>query len=114
VAADCLALPSDHDETWGLVVNEAMASGLPCVVSDACGCNEDLIRTVDPRCSFRCGDTNGLANALVHASRDELDLAAWSNRVNEHHYRRTIDTIVQLAQANSSVGAPVVPTAASV
>jgi glycosyltransferase involved in cell wall biosynthesis len=24
-AADCLVLPSDYSETWGLVVNEAMA-----------------------------------------------------------------------------------------
>lgn len=42
VAADCLVLPSDHRETWGLVVNEALASGLSCLVSDACGCAEDL------------------------------------------------------------------------
>jgi glycosyltransferase involved in cell wall biosynthesis len=41
-AADCLVLPSDHRETWGLVVNEALASGLPCLISDACGCAEDL------------------------------------------------------------------------
>src|SRR5256885_5684955 len=43
VAADCLVLPSDHMETWGLVVNEAMASGLQCLTSDACGCGEDLV-----------------------------------------------------------------------
>ena len=42
VAADCLVLPSDYDETWGLVVNEAMASGLPCIISDRCGCAPDL------------------------------------------------------------------------
>ena len=42
VAADCLVLPSDYRETWGLVVNEALASGLPCLVSQACGCAEEL------------------------------------------------------------------------
>src|SRR6185503_14910614 len=41
VAADCMVLPSDAGETWGLVINEAMASGLPCVVSKMCGCGED-------------------------------------------------------------------------
>jgi glycosyltransferase involved in cell wall biosynthesis len=30
-------------DTWGLVVNEAMAAGLPCLVSSACGCAVDLI-----------------------------------------------------------------------
>ena len=41
-AADCLALPSDARETWGLVVNEALAAGLPGVVSDQAGCAPDL------------------------------------------------------------------------
>jgi glycosyltransferase involved in cell wall biosynthesis len=42
--ADCLTLPSDFPETWGLVVNEALSTGLPCVVSSAVGCAPDLIR----------------------------------------------------------------------
>lgn len=41
--ADALVLPSDGGETWGLVVNEAMACGLPCIVSDRVGCGPDLI-----------------------------------------------------------------------
>jgi glycosyltransferase involved in cell wall biosynthesis len=42
-AADLLVLPSVHSETWGLVVNEALHHGVPCVVSDAVGCAPDLI-----------------------------------------------------------------------
>jgi glycosyltransferase involved in cell wall biosynthesis len=42
-AVDALVLPSAFSETWGLVVNEAMAIGTPCVVSDAVGCAPDLI-----------------------------------------------------------------------
>jgi glycosyltransferase involved in cell wall biosynthesis len=41
-AADLLVLPS-ATETWGLVVNEAMACGTPCLVNTACGCTPDLI-----------------------------------------------------------------------
>ncbi len=40
--SDVLILPS-LSETWGLVVNEAMAAGLPVVVSNRCGCYPDLI-----------------------------------------------------------------------
>ena len=31
-------------EQWGLVVNEAMASGLPVLVSNRCGCAPDLVQ----------------------------------------------------------------------
>ena len=34
VVSDALVLPSDGGETWGLVVNEAMACARPCIVSD--------------------------------------------------------------------------------
>jgi glycosyltransferase involved in cell wall biosynthesis len=40
-AADLLVLPSES-ETWGLVANEALACGVPILVSDACGCSADL------------------------------------------------------------------------
>ena len=41
-SAGCFVLPSVR-EPWGLVVNEAMASGLPVIVSTRCGCAEDLV-----------------------------------------------------------------------
>jgi glycosyltransferase involved in cell wall biosynthesis len=41
-ASDALVLPSTF-ETWGLVVNEAMHFGLPCIVSDRVGCHRDLV-----------------------------------------------------------------------
>jgi glycosyltransferase involved in cell wall biosynthesis len=62
-AADCLALPSES-ETWGLAVNEAMATGLPAVVSHHVGCAPDLIV---PRVTgevFPAGDAAALAAAL--------------------------------------------------
>jgi glycosyltransferase involved in cell wall biosynthesis len=41
-AADIFLMPSSHDQ-WGLVLNEAMASGAVPVVSDAVGAHADLI-----------------------------------------------------------------------
>jgi 1,2-diacylglycerol 3-alpha-glucosyltransferase len=41
--AGCFILPSTR-EPWGLVVNEAMASSLPVLVSDRCGCGIDLVK----------------------------------------------------------------------
>ncbi len=41
-SASAFILPSTTDQ-WGLVVNEAIASGLPCLVSRSCGCAVDLI-----------------------------------------------------------------------
>jgi len=40
--ADCFVLPS-QSESWGLVVNEAMAAGLPVIVTDQVGCIDDLV-----------------------------------------------------------------------
>lgn len=43
LAADAFILPSTNQETWGLVVNEAMLFGLPVIVSDQVGCGPDLV-----------------------------------------------------------------------
>jgi len=40
---DIFILPSQRNETWGLAANEAMACGLPILVSDKCGCAVDLV-----------------------------------------------------------------------
>lgn len=42
-AGDCLILPSIN-EPWGLVVNEAMFTGMPVIVSEICGCSFDLCK----------------------------------------------------------------------
>jgi len=71
-AADCLALPSDSGDSWGLVVNEAQATGLPCVVSDRVGCAPDLVTPGVTGEIFPFGDVAALASALerVRASLD--------------------------------------------
>ena len=48
--ADAFVLPSLREE-WGLVVNEAMASSLPVIVSEKAGCAEDLLEPGKPELS---------------------------------------------------------------
>jgi glycosyltransferase involved in cell wall biosynthesis len=72
VVADCLVLPSNSSETWGLVVNEALACGTPVLVSDQCGCAEDLARPLDPRAVYECGDVPALAERMRERVRDHV------------------------------------------
>src|SRR5437764_1200749 len=41
--AECLVMPT-HTDPWGLVINEAMASGLPVICTNVAGCAADLVR----------------------------------------------------------------------
>jgi glycosyltransferase involved in cell wall biosynthesis len=72
--ARAFILPSIF-EPWGLVVNEAMASGLPVLVSSHCGCAAELVRegrngfTFDPR------DVGALAQLMVKTSAPNFPLA---------------------------------------
>ena len=70
VAADLLVLPSDAGETWGLVVNEAMACGLPAIVSDLVGCASDLIENEVTGWVFESGNWEQLTDLFCRlASR---------------------------------------------
>ncbi|HEX5086009.1 MAG TPA: glycosyltransferase family 4 protein [Blastocatellia bacterium] len=74
-AADLLILPSREGETWGLVVNEALHHGLPCVVSEAVGCAPDIVENDVTGRVFETGSYQSLASALIQAlklvGRDE-------------------------------------------
>ena len=59
--AEALVFPT-HTDPWGLVVNEAMACGLPVICSDAAGCAEDLVQ--------------GCENGLIVPARDIAQLSA--------------------------------------
>ena len=63
-AADCLVLPSDGRETWGLVANEALACGRPIIVSSACGCAPDLAGDGNVGRTFPVGNPEALADAI--------------------------------------------------
>jgi glycosyltransferase involved in cell wall biosynthesis len=65
--ADCLVFPT-HSDPWGLVVNEAMACGLPVICGQTAGCAADLVkmngRLVDSR------NVDELAHAMQEIAAD--------------------------------------------
>src|SRR5206468_4280118 len=65
-SADILVLPS-HSETWGLVVNEALHHGLPCIVSDGVGCAPDLLDRGVTGEIHETGSAQSLAMAIQRA-----------------------------------------------
>lgn len=69
--SDVFALMSSHDETWGMVVNEAMNFGLPIVASDRVGAAFDLVRSGDNGFVVPWDDVNELASALGHLVESE-------------------------------------------
>jgi glycosyltransferase involved in cell wall biosynthesis len=62
-AADLLVHPS-HSETWGLVINEALSHGLPCVVSSNVGCANDLISPGLSGAVFEAGSAQSLVSEI--------------------------------------------------
>ena len=65
--AGCFVLPSTR-EPWGLVVNEAMACGLPVLVSTQCGCAEDLVREGKNGFTFDPTSISELTRGLTHVA----------------------------------------------
>jgi glycosyltransferase involved in cell wall biosynthesis len=96
VAADCMVLPSDHGETWGLVVNEAMASGLPCIVSDACGCAEDLISPLDPSLRTSLGDVEAIGSAVMRLMENTVPPSALREHVASFDLLKSIEVVRSL------------------
>ncbi len=67
--ADVFVLPSS--EPWGLVVNEAMCSGLAVVVSNAAGSARDLVLDGVNGFVYPSGDIEALAGSLRKILRDQ-------------------------------------------
>ena len=112
-AADVFVLPSIRDQ-WGLVVNEALAVGLPVVVSDAVGCREDLIEEGETGLSFPAGDAHALFERLVRLAndstlREELGTSG-SRRIDSWSLSRYAEVVVDSLSAVCSYVREVPPT----
>ena len=67
--SDVAVVPSRR-EPWGLVVNEAMAVGLPVIASDSVGCVDDLVLDQHTGIVFPSGELSQLINAMASVAID--------------------------------------------
>ncbi len=104
-AADVLVLPSDAGETWGLVVNEAMASGLPVLVSRAAGCSVDLVVEGRTGHAFDCGDVDTLARRIAALAADRSAALAMGEAASAHIGRFSVDAAAAGVLAACGAGA---------
>lgn len=82
VAADVFVLLS-LTETWGVVVNEAMAAGLPVVLSDRVGAAADLLVSGENGELVPVGDVATTAAAIARIAEDDALRAHYGARSRE-------------------------------
>lgn len=90
-AADLLCLSSLFSETWGLVVNEALTVGIPCVVSDRVGCHFDLIQSGVTGETHRADDIKDLAEKLeitIKLSQKHETFNNCQNKIKQYSMRQ--------------------------
>ena len=92
-AADVVVLPSES-ETWGLVVNEAMACGTPAIVSDAVGCAPDLIEEGKTGFVFPAGNVAALAARLQSVAQSRPLIKAQKKSLAEKMTTYSVQTAV--------------------
>jgi glycosyltransferase involved in cell wall biosynthesis len=69
-------------ETWALVVNEAMASGLPCIVTNMTGSSFDLIKNNQTGYVYKVGDLKSLSKLILKFHFNKKNLKKMSFRAN--------------------------------
>lgn len=94
--SDCLILPSDYGETWGLVANEAMSSGIPVLVSTQCGSGEDLIKPLYPKLIFETGNIDDLVGAIEWLLANDVDKQSILEHIKNYSYSSTSNSVLSI------------------
>ena len=92
--ANCF-IHASIQEQWGLVVNEAMASGLPVLVSHCSGCFEDLVIEGVNGFGFDPENQQELTQLMLKMSSKEVDLVAMGEASLHHIQKYSPDYFAQ-------------------
>ena len=97
--SDCFILPSTY-EPYGVVVLEAMAAGLPVILSDRVGSAQDLVRPGENGFIFRSGDREDLAGCMrAVASGGKGNMGACAREMALlHTYDKAVETVMEAAR----------------
>lgn len=104
-ASDALVLPSNGEETWGLVANEALACGRPLIVSDACGCAPDLVGDGLAGRVVPMGDIQSLASAIGSLMDGRPTARAIQERADRYSVEAAVQGILRGAEGVRRVSA---------
>jgi glycosyltransferase involved in cell wall biosynthesis len=91
---DIFTLPSAYDETWGLAVNEAMASGRRVLISDKVGCAPDLVKSSEDGEVFARDDWNDFEVKLKRLLNQRSDPAQLRRRAKSFDIEATESALV--------------------
>lgn len=99
--ATALILASEYDQ-WGLCINEAMACGVPALVSERCGAANEIVIDGENGVVFKNGDLAKPASEMMYLARDpqyaiRLGLAA-KKKMREWDLAKFSDGITRLVQ----------------
>ena len=100
---DIFILPSvGPGETWGLAINEAMASGRPVIVSDKVGCATDLVE--ENKNGIVCSrDSVAICAELIEElSRDKRrsrEMGNYSRElIRQFTFKKIVDAVRQVVE----------------
>ena len=93
-AADIFVMPTRED-IWGLVVNEAMACGLPVISSNACIAALEMVEDGKSGYVVQSEDCEAFKNAINTLVSDENKIAEFSKRSLEIACKYTIENMAE-------------------
>ncbi len=94
-AADVFVHPTSYD-AWGLVINEAMACGLPVIVSDHCIAGLELIKNGENGYTVPMGDEDAFCQRVNEVLEDRQHLNEMSKIVLETITPYTISNMAEI------------------
>jgi glycosyltransferase involved in cell wall biosynthesis len=97
---DVFVLPSEGPkETWGLAINEAMASGRPVLASTKCGASIDLIRDGVNGFMFKAGDAADLSAKMLALARLQSHLKGMGENAFLHIQEFSVPAVAVAVEA---------------